>query len=350
MLSERQSRILELVIREYVETASPVGSQLIYRKHQLKASPATIRNEMAELEQQGYLTHPHTSSGRVPTDRGYRFYVGSLMREEELPWQEQQTIRHQFHQVERGQEAWVHLAASILAQSAENAAVVTAPRTDVSRIKHLELVGLHERAVLLVLVLDQGRLEQQILTVDEVPAQDALGAVAGRLNNLFGGRSLREVTARAGDLTPLEQQVMETVQSMMRTVDEGFDEPYLDGLRHVLRQPEFASGERALGLLELLDERNLIRSLPLRSLAREGVTVIIGADNPRLAQAGAQAGGRLPEAMRACSVVVGAYGSPGAASGALAVLGPMRMRYSRTIPAVRYLAGVMSELLIEYYE
>src|ERR1700694_2039552 len=101
MLTERQSRILELVIREYVEAASPVGSQLISGKYPMKASPATIRNEMAELEEMGYLTHPHTSSGRVPTEEGYRYYVEILMREEELGRDEQQTIRHQFHQVER---------------------------------------------------------------------------------------------------------------------------------------------------------------------------------------------------------------------------------------------------------
>src|SRR3990170_694177 len=189
MLSERQSRILELVVREYVEAASPVGSQLIYRKHRLNASPATIRNEMADLEEQGYLTHPHTSSGRVPTEHGYRYYVESLMQEEELLWEEQQTIRHQFHQIERGQDAWVHLAASILAQTVGNAAVVTAPRTDVCRMKHLELVNLHERTALLVLVLDQGRLEQQLLLMDETAGQDALTEMAARLNRLFAGGS-----------------------------------------------------------------------------------------------------------------------------------------------------------------
>src|SRR3989337_606655 len=105
MLSERQSRILELVVREYVEAASPIGSQLIARKDRLNASPATIRNEMADLEEQGLLTHPHTSSGRVPTEHGYRYYVETLMQEEELPWEEQPTIRDQCHQGARGLEA-----------------------------------------------------------------------------------------------------------------------------------------------------------------------------------------------------------------------------------------------------
>ena len=297
---------------------------------------------MAGLEEQGYLMHPHTSSGRVPTDQGYRHYVEVLMREEELPWQEQQTIRHQFHQIERGQDAWVHLAASLLAQLAENAAVVTVPRNDVCRIKHLELVSLQERTALLVLVLDQGRLEQQVVTLNETATQDELHTVAGKLNQLVATLSVDELKAKRDELTALEATLVDVIEVLMRAIDEGFDEAYLEGLRNLLGQPEFSESGRALGLLELLDERTLIRALPLRALAGEGVTVIIGAENKQLAEAG--------EAMRACSIIVGSYGAPGTASGALAVLGPMRMRYSRTIPTVRYLSGLMSEMLTEQYE
>jgi heat-inducible transcriptional repressor len=297
---------------------------------------------MAWLEEHGYLTHPHTSSGRVPTDQGYRHYVEALMREEELPWQEQQTIRHQFHQIERGQDAWVHLAASLLAQLADNAAVVTVPRNDVCRLKHLELVSLQDRTALLVLVLDQGRLEQQVVGLDEPATQDELRDVAGKLSNLLAGRSAIEIARQPDDLTSLELTIINIIEVVMRAIDEGFDEAYLEGLRNLLRQPEFSESGRALGLLELLDERTLIRALPLRALARGGVTVIIGGENRQLLDAG--------EAMRACSIIVGSYGVPGAVSGALAVLGPMRMRYSRTIPTVRYLSGLMSEMLTEQYE
>jgi len=343
MLTERQSRILELVISEFVEGAEPVGSQLIAGRYDLGVSPATIRNEMAELEREGYLGHPHTSSGRVPTDKGYRIYVERLMREEQVPWEAQQTIRHQFHQVEGGQDAWAHLAASVLAQAAENAAVVTAPRTAACHLKHLELVSLHDRTVLLVLVLDQGLLQQQVLTFEETYTQDELAATGQRLNQLIGGKALRDMQVQPDELSPIEQQVLDHVDEVMRAVDAGgYDEAYLDGVRQLLSQPEFARGDQMLGLLELLDERNLTRAIPLRALAREGVTVIIGADNPRLDIAN--------EAMRACSVVIGAYGAPGVASGALAVLGPMRMRYSRTISTVRYLSAVMNELFAESYE
>ena len=174
MLTERQSRILEFVISEYVESAAPVASQYIGQKYPVGASPATIRNEMAELEEQGYLNQPHTSSGRIPTDRGYRFYVQSLMQEEELSWDAQQTIRHQFHQVEHGQEAWTQLAASVLAQAVENAALVTEPRTDVCRIKHLQLVSLNDFTLLLVLVLDESRPKQPVRALGEVATREEL--------------------------------------------------------------------------------------------------------------------------------------------------------------------------------
>jgi heat-inducible transcriptional repressor len=189
-------------------------------------------------------------------------------------------------------------------------------------------------------VLDQARLEQQLVLMDETADQDALTEMAARLNRFFAGCSLREMAAKVVELDDRERAVLDAVVSIMRAVDEGFDEAYLDGVRQVLRQPEFSDSDRALGLLELLDERNVVRALPLRSLAGQGVTVIIGAENPRLAG----------EAIRACSVVVGAYGTPGVASGALAVLGPMRMRYARAIPTVRYMADLLSDLLSEYSE
>ncbi len=343
MLTERQTRILELIVSDYVERAVPVASQALGRNHQVGVSAATIRSEMAELEAQGYVNQPHTSAGRVPTEKGYRFYVEWLMHEETLSQEAQQTIRHQFHQIERGQERWTHLAASILAQTVENVAVVTSPHAAACHIKHLELVSLQDSTALLVLVLDQGRLQQQILRLEQPQTQDELSVLAARLNQRFGRSTVREVAAGEAVLTELERQIMDTVVEIMAAVDEGgFDEAYLEGLRHILGQPEFTDSDRVLDLLELLDEHNLTRTIPLRALAREGVTVIIGAEHPRLAEAG--------EAMRECSVIIGGYGAPGVASGALAVLGPMRMRYSHTISTVRYLADVMSELLSEYYE
>ena len=333
MLTERRARILGLIVDEYVDTAAPVGSETIVRKHRLPISPATIRNEMARLEEDGFVTHPHTSAGRVPSDKGYRYYVEALMEEEALPWQERETIRHQFHQAGAALEEWLHLAAAVLAQAVHNIAVVTTPRAPSSRLRHIELVGLQEFMARLVLVLQEARILQRVLTLSESLNQEDLTVTGHRLTDLFEGLDARHIRAQGAGLSPFEAQVADAVCEMMALEDEGrHDESVLDGLRHLLSQPEFSRGDRVLELVDVLEERKLMRVLPLRRLAGEGVTVVIGGEN-------------RTNAMRDCSVIVSRYGVPGFLSGAVAVVGPTRMRYSRTIPTVRYLSSLMSELL-----
>jgi heat-inducible transcriptional repressor len=336
MLTERRAQLLSLIISEYVDTAVPVGSDAIVRRFELPFSSATIRNEMARLEEEGYITHPHTSAGRVPADKGYRYYVEALMQERDLPQEVKQTIRHQFHQAGRELEEWVRLAAAVLAQSVRNMAVVTTPRSPHCRLKHLELVSLHDMVVLLVLVLHDGRLVQQIMTLSEALTQDDLSTSAHKMTDLYKGLTAYQVQSKAVELSTLESQVVERVQALLTTEDEGrFDEVCLEGVPLVLGQPEFSHTEKMLDLLGVLDEYSLARLLPLRSLAGEGITVVIGHENRE-------------DALSDCSLLVTRYGVPGALSGALAVLGPTRMRYPRTISTVRYLSALMSDLVSQY--
>jgi len=333
MLTERRSRILRLVIEEYVDSAVPVGSEAIVRKYRLPVSSATIRNEMARLEEDGYVTHPHTSAGRVPSDKGYRYYIEDLMEERELTQEEKETIRHQFHQAGRDLEQWVHLAAAVLAQAVRNMAVVTTPRSPHCRLKHLELVSLHDLVVLVIVVLQDGRLLQQVLTLSEARRQDGLTVTGHRLTDLYKGLTASQLQRKPAELSALESEVRDEVNALMTSEDEGrYDQACLEGVSLVLGQPEFSRSEKMLGLLAVLDEYSLTRVLPLRSLAGEGVTVLIGGENRE-------------DALRECSLLVTRYGVPGSLSGALAVLGPTRMRYPRTISTVRYLGTLMSELV-----
>jgi len=340
MLTERRARILELIIGEYVQTAVPVGSKSIARKYRLGISPATIRNEMAKLEEEGYITHPHTSAGRIPSDKGYRYYVGSLMEEEELPREVRETVRHQFHQARREQEEWVHLAAAILAALVRNAAIVTLPHSARSRLKHLELIGVRDFVALVVIVLEQAVVRQQAITLPEPLSQEELTAMATRLNGVFADLSAAEMAERSATLTATEELVMAAVREMLEATDRGgYGDAYLEGVRHMLSQPEFARSDKMLDILELLDEHTLPRLIPLRALASEGVTIIIGRESwPDLPAAQASAIGQ-------CSVVVAGYGSPVWGAGAMAVVGPTRMHYPRTISTVRYMAEVMGELM-----
>src|SRR6185436_4485936 len=181
MLTERREALLNLIVDEYVDTAVPVGSQYIVRKHAMAVSPATVRIEMARLEEEGYINQPHTSAGRVPSDKGYRYYVESLMTEERLPWEEAQTIRHQFHQAERAMEQWFQLAAAVLAHSVSNFAVVTSPRSSATRLRHVQLVPLQETSALCVVVLNEARVRQQVVNFPEPVDQATLTVVANRV-------------------------------------------------------------------------------------------------------------------------------------------------------------------------
>jgi heat-inducible transcriptional repressor len=336
-LTERRARLLSLIISEYVDSAVPVGSEAMVRKHELPFSSATIRNEMARLEEEGYISHPHTSAGRVPSDKGYRYYVEALMEERDLPWEAKQTIRHQFHQAGREEDEWIHLSAAVLARAVQNAAVVTLPRTPESRLKRLELVAIQDNAALLVLVLQQARIKQQVLIFPEPVEQEQLTVIANHLNAAFGGHSGAEIARSQAQLTQMEWHVANAARDIMEASDRGgYDEAYLEGVRNVMQKPEFASSDKMLGLLDVMEQRNLTRLIPFREISADGVTVMIGAENEE-------------DVMRDYSVVVSPYGMPGGITGAMAVVGPTRMHYPETISTVRFIAGVMSEMLATYY-
>jgi len=313
-----------------------VGSLALARKYRLPISPATIRNEMAQLEQEGYVTHPYTSAGRIPSDKGYRYYVGSLMEEEELSEEEQRTLRHQFHQAARELEEWLRLAAAALARLVCNLALVTNPQGPPQRLRHVHLVLLQDFLALLILVLQRARLRQQLLPLPEPVTQAELDIVANKLNHLFAGLSAAEIRRRSWELSPLEEQATRAMLALMDE-EEGWGQPYLQGLRHVLSQPEFAhSSAKALHILEALDEHHIAQTIPLDSIAEEWVTVILGSENRQ-------------DTLRDCSIIAARYGLPEEISGVLAVLGPTRMRYSRTIAAIRYMASLMTELITTYW-
>lgn len=336
-LTERRAAILRLIISDYVHTAQPVGSEALVQRHALELSSATIRNEMARLEDEGYITHPHTSAGRVPSDRGYRYYVEMLMGDPELPPEEKLRILHQFHQATSEVAEWMQLAAAVLAQSVRNVAVVTAPRVSQVRLKHLELVALHDFTALLVLVTDDVKVRQHVITLTEPVAQSELTRLAARLNQQWSNLDAEQVRARLAELAPVDQPVGRAVAEILGDAETAaFGEARVEGLRNVLEQPEFSRSTKALEILEALDEHNLPNALPLDSASDAAVTVVIGGENRQ-------------DAMRECSVILAPYGSAPGAQGLLAVLGPTRMHYPRAIATVRYMGGVMSELLRRLY-
>jgi heat-inducible transcriptional repressor len=336
MLSERKEHILRIIVGEYISLASPVGSEAIARRYGLGLSAATIRNEMARLEEDGYIIRPHISGGSVPSDRGYRYYVESMVQEE-VPLEEQRMLSHLFHQVERELAEWNRLAAALLARMVHNVAIVTSPKAAASRIKHLELVALQESLVLLILLLQQAKLKQQLIAFDEVISQGELGTISRKLSALFQGSTRSQVLARSEGLSPIEEQVKNAIVQIMAGEDEQrYEEPYIEGLRHILTQPEFAHAQNMLCLMEVLESKDMVRDLLPEMLVEGGVRVIIGAENRE-------------DAMKECSMVVTQYGVPGEVNGVLGVIGPRRMPYGRAISSVRYMGSLMSDLVAELY-
>jgi heat-inducible transcriptional repressor len=335
-LTPRQQLVLGLVVREHISTARPIGSKTI-EAYGLGVSAATIRNEMNRLEELGYLVQPHTSAGRMPSEQGYRYFVERLMREAHLSESEQRMIRHQFHQVGVDLEQWMRLAASVLARTAESAAVITSPRSENCHLKHLELVSVNETMALLIVVLEGGLVRQQMLALDEAMSQDTLSQVSNRLNDLCAGASVRRVAASHIYLGAFEQQVVAVVSEVMARVDDQTSlHIYRDGLINILHQPEFILPENARQVVRLLEDRTTLEELLTEMLEVGGVQVIIGGE------------GRWND-LRDCSLVVSPYGVSGMATGALGVMGPMRMPYSRAISTVRYVAGLMSDLFRDLY-
>jgi len=336
MLSPRAGTILKSIAGQYIVKGMPVSSQSITTDYELGVSPATIRNEMAHLEQEGYIIRPHPSAGSIPSDKGYRYYVETLT-DIELPLTEQRLISHLFHQVEKELEEWLRLAAALTARFVQNVAVVTMPKPVNCRFKHIELVALQDSLALVVLVLRGARVKQQLVTFDQVITQPELTTTANKLNAAYSGLSRPQILAKATELSTTEQPVTDCLLKIMQAEDEQeYEEPYLDGLHFMINQPEFALSHRVLALMELIEQRNLLKAIIPPEPASRGVQIIIGKENKA-------------EVIRDYSVVIRQYGLPDEAVGTICIVGPTRMPYARAISTVGYLSSVLSELVAELY-
>lgn len=335
-VTERRAGILRLVVREYVDTATPVGSKSIRDKYELPASAATIRSEMQALESAGLLTHPHTSAGRVPSDHGYRFYVESLMGPAELAAEEKATIRHQFYQAAPELDEWGKLAAVLLARSLGLVAIVAPPRSEDLRVRHIELVSLKDLLALLVVVLHEARVLKQLVPLATPADQAQLSMTGARLNEQLAGKSLSELRGR----TPaegLEGGIERSISQLLEGESNREMGAQIEGLSGVLEQPEFQENhEDFVNVISLIDAHSIDQIVPPGALSDGDVTVVIGAEHPT-------------RAMQHCSVIMTPYSATSGISGFIGVLGPTRLEYGWAVARVRYLSSLLDELMLEVY-
>jgi heat-inducible transcriptional repressor len=334
-LADRQREILRAVIREFIATAQPVASGALVRLYALPVSSATVRNELAELEELGLLTHPHTSAGRVPTDLGYRYFIESLMTDTALQPEEQLTVSHQFQQAQRDTAQWLRLAASTLARLTAEASIVTQPGATRSALKHLEVVPIQDRRVLIVAVLDGGAVRQQLLDLDQPVTGDELRALGQRLTDTKHGADAATLAKAVEHEQGVARQVVRALARLLAETETArAADVYYDGIQNILRQPEFGAGDpaRLREMVALLEDRTRLADLLPPVIGEGEVHVAIGAEN-------------RVEPLLDCSLVFGRYGGTNGVVGYVGIVGPRRMDYARSIGAVSFVGRLMSDLV-----
>jgi heat-inducible transcriptional repressor len=336
-LPDRQSYILRFLVEEYVDTGRAVGSQTLIDRYPLNVSSATVRNEMATLERMGYIQHPHTSSGRVPTDLGYRYYVEHFAQSSTLPQNDQIMIRHQFRQVESQLESWLQLTASVLAEIAGNVSMVTSPHTALARLRHFELLSLQDRVALLILVTQESSINQAMIHFSASVSQSELSSAADRLNEQFRDLTVPEVARTVLTLTGIDQAIGKQVAQTLAAAESGERSAvHHQGIEYLVQQPEFSNSEELRPLLDLLRGGSILSALLPQLAENSDVQIFIGNEN-------------VADELRGFGIVVASYGVGNQVTGLVGILGPRRMQYERSISSVRYMSQLVSDLMRDLY-
>jgi len=338
ILSSRDRKILQAIILDYIQTAEPVGSRTVSKKYKMELSPATIRNVMADLEEMGFLKQPHTSAGRVPTARAFRFYVDSILEVRQLSKADQELIKKGLSQEKKDINEILKRASSLLSLLSKQTGVVLAPRFGSNVFRHIEFIKLREKKVLVIIVTKSGEVQNRLIEADEPMAQEELDKYSRYLNEIMAGLSLIEAKRKIVEELKKEKVLFDklTFQALKlsKKALEGEEEGdlYIEGKTNLLKFPEFADLEKMRAILETFEEKTKIVKLLDKALNAHGIQIFIGAENEY-------------SEMKDCSLIAAPYSKENFTLGTLGVIGPMRMDYSTIIPIVDYTARILSKIL-----
>lgn len=338
-LNEREKSILRSIVQQFVLTAAPVGSRYIVKKYDIGFSPATVRNIMSDLEESGFINHPHTSAGRVPTDKGYRFYVDSLMEIPSLNQAEKNIIKKSFNIEIENTDDLLRLASKLMSQITRQIACVTYPKLDRGVLQKIQLVSLSSTRLLIVLSIKSGLVKTITLEVKAEIKESQLNYVESLLNERLSGLTLDEIRKsfkeRFGDVSDEQKPI---IRIFVDSVDKIFvdlktdERVYVTGTRNVITQPEFENPEKFQSVIELIEDKDIIiHILEKREKSADDVFISIGKENKNI---------KLDE----YSFVSKEYNF-GETSGTLGIIGPKRMEYSKVVAIVDYIAKMLSEML-----
>lgn len=338
-MDDRKQKILEALILDYIATGDPVGSRTIARKYNVGVSSATIRNEMADLEELGLIEQPHTSAGRVPSQSGYRYYVDCLMELRPLADSMKKYIQDTLADRIKETEALIQLTSKLLSQLTNYTAIVMAPNFGKNTLRHVQLLPLENNKVVLVIVLDNGHVEHRTLDMPFPLAEKDFQHLSYLLNGHLRGLSLEQW--KAGIIQDIcneldyqkrfLNEVFELVENVMSVEYES--KVYLGGALNILNQPEFRDVEKVKQILELLEEERILKEV--LGIGHElGISVKIGTENPY-------------EGMKNCSLITATYELGGKTIGTLGVLGPTRMEYSKSVSILEFFTNVLADTLMK---
>ena len=336
MLDERKLQILCAIIDDYIDTAVPVGSRTITRRHNIGVSPATIRNEMSDLTELGFLDQPHVSAGRVPSGKAYRLYVDRLMEREDGSWEKDETANRYFSEQPLQMEDVVKTAVRAVSDLTHLTAVAVIPGQPGMRIATLQLVPMPGDMALLVIVTDSGIVRDTVIRVSDRLDMDGLYAISRMLTENLAGRTLKEVQdmlSAYADGSGADQRVLMGVRDLAAEMarQSSEDSVAVEGVHNILSYPEFSDLARARSFLSMLEKRdNLIR---LMSENRHKINVAIGSELGM-------------EGMEDCSIVNACF-TYGSCRGTLGVVGPMRMPYERIMRTLATVSRRMTNLFAE---
>jgi heat-inducible transcriptional repressor len=336
-LTEREKAILQSLIDYYIAMATPVGSRVIANKYKLGISPATIRNTMQDLEEMGLITHPHTSAGRVPTDKGYRFYVDTLLEPEELTPSEEEQIKSEILIDYAAVEDLLEQTSRVLAGVSNQLGVTIAPRFDQGILTRINLIPVAEKKLLVVLAVKHGLVRTVLLEAESNLKTQELHKTTDILNERLCGLTLGEIKAsmdqrlkEAPTADPkLIKLFLESSENLLNFPET--EQLHLGGTTNIVDQPEFKDREKLRSLIELIEEKRLLAELISAKGIKDGITITIGKEIER-------------GEMQSCSLVTSTY-KAGKVSGTIGIIGPTRMRYAKLVSLVDYTAKLLSEIL-----
>ena len=338
-ISDRSKLILAAVVANYIVTAEPVGSKTVSRQDMVNVSAATVRNVMAELEELGLLEQPHVSAGRIPTEEGLRLYVDTILQVGDLDFAVKQALRQTLNDA-RGLDPAEVLknAGKALSDINRLAAVVAAPKPEQEVFRHMEFVRLSKGLILVVLVSRSGSVQNRLIHHDDDIHQDELDKYTRYLNSLLGDLTLNDVRKRVAlEMAKDKNRFDEILSNALRLGQKAFGDEvdgdvFIEGRTNLMDEPEFADVSRLRTVFQAFEEKSILLRLLERSMEAEGVRIFIGSDS-------------ILSGMEGVTAVTSTYGPEGSPAGALAVIGPTRMDYSKVIATVDYTARLVTRIL-----